>query len=324
MKKVSIIVPVYNVEAYLRTCLDSLVNQTLTDIEVIVVNDGSPDNSDKIVSEYAQKYPDIVKSYKKENGGQGSARNLGLLKAHGEYIAYVDSDDYVKLDMFEKMYHEAKKNKADIVMCTHTIVNEKSRSEVEEKMFLKADTALANAMFNNAGVCNKIYKRELLEGFTFRTKVWYEDIDFVTKVLMKAKKISFIDEGLYYYLYRSGSTMNNNNINKNLDILASFDSILSYLEEHQEYRKYYPEIEYLAINHIYIAAMVRVINAKHVNNKKFVLNKLVTYMNSHFESFRQNKYLHLLDRNRKIIYNLIDNKKYWLVKLIFKVKGLFR
>ena len=99
MPKVSIIIPVYNVEKYIATCLDSLVNQTLKDIEVIVVNDGSPDNSQDIIDEYVKKYPKIVKSYIKENGGQGSARNFGLKKATVEYIGYVDSDDYVSTDM---------------------------------------------------------------------------------------------------------------------------------------------------------------------------------------------------------------------------------
>ena len=129
MKKVSIIVPIYNVEKYLSKCLDSLVNQTLADIEIIIVNDGSPDNSYKIVKDYLKKYPDKIKYYEKSNGGQGSARNLGLTKATGEYVGYVDSDDYVNLTMYEKMYQKAKKTDADIVMCAHTIVYEDSKKE---------------------------------------------------------------------------------------------------------------------------------------------------------------------------------------------------
>ena len=102
--KVSVIVPVYGVEKYISKCLNSLVNQTLNDIEIIVVNDGTKDNSQKIIDEYVKKYPDKVKSFIKENGGQGSARNYGLKQATGEYIGYVDSDDYVELDMYEKLY----------------------------------------------------------------------------------------------------------------------------------------------------------------------------------------------------------------------------
>ena len=96
--KVSVIVPVYNVEKYIDKCLDSLVNQTLKDIEIIVVNDGSPDNSQKIIDKYVKKYPNKVKSFIKENGGQGSARNLGMEYAKGEYISFVDSDDWIDFD----------------------------------------------------------------------------------------------------------------------------------------------------------------------------------------------------------------------------------
>ena len=324
MKKVSIIVPVYNTEKYLAKCLDSLVNQTLSDIEIIVVNDESPDNSKKIVNKYLKAYPDKVKYFEQLNGGQGSARNLGLTKATGEYIGYVDSDDYVSLSMYQKMYDEALKTDADIVMCTHTIVYEDSAREVTEKLFLKTKDNKTNCFFNNAGVCNKIYKRELLKDFTFRSKVWYEDIDFTTKVIMNAKKISYVDEGLYYYLLRQGSTMNNNNVEKNLDILKSFDSILTYLNEHKEFKKYYDEVEYLAIGHIYIAPIVRIINARGVTNKKETINKLIAYMHTNFKDYKHNKYLYLLDHNKKIIYHLINLRFYWLVKLIFIVKGLIK
>lgn len=109
MVKVSIIVPVYNVEKYLKKCLNSLVNQTLDDIEIIVVNDESPDNSQRIIDEFEKKYPSKIKTITKKNGGQGSARNEGLKVATGEYIGYVDSDDYISNTMFEKMYNTAKK-----------------------------------------------------------------------------------------------------------------------------------------------------------------------------------------------------------------------
>ena len=324
MKKVSIIVPVYNVEKYLTKCLDSLVNQTLSEIEIIIVNDGSPDNSKKIIDKYLKEYPNKIKYYEKANGGQGSARNLGLTKATGKYIGYVDSDDYVNPEMYEKMYQKACETDADIVMCSHTIVYEDTNKEIVERLFLKTDNEQTNCFFNNAGVCNKIYKRELLNGFEFRSKVWYEDIDFVTKVIMNTSKIAYIDEGLYYYLLRQGSTMNNNNIEKNLDILLAFDSILAYIKKNKKFKNYYDEVTYLAINHIYIASIVRIINAKKVTNRKAIIDKLITYMNDNFKDYRNNKYLYLLDRNKKIIYNLINHKAYFLVRLIFIVKGILK
>jgi len=323
MKKVSIIVPVYNVYDYIDKCLNSLVSQTLDDIEIIVVNDGSPDNSQEIIDKYVKAYPDKIKSFVKENGGQGSARNFGYKKATGEYIGYVDSDDYIDIHMYEKLYKRAKKDNSDIVMCANCIVYENGNKKIEN-LFLKTDDDKVNALFNNPGVCNKIYKRELLKDLSFRSKVWYEDIDFVSKVVIKAQKISFIDEGLYYYLLRSGSTMNNNNMEKNLEILDAFDSLILYLKKEKIYDKYIQEVTFLAIFHIYISAVVRVINMKKNIKKKEIINKLILYMDNNFNGYKKNKYLYLLDRNKKIIYNLITCKCYFFVRVIFKIKDILR
>ena len=160
--KVSIIVPVYGVEKYIDKCLDSLVNQTLKDIEIIVVNDGSLDNSQKIVDKYVKKYPKMVKSYIKKNGGQGSARNFGIKHSIGEYIGYVDSDDYVELDMYEKLYKKAKSKKYEIVVCGNYNVKEDYSSKIEDVFVSSYQTNLENSMFGKIAVWNKIYKRELI------------------------------------------------------------------------------------------------------------------------------------------------------------------
>ena len=125
MKKISVIVPVYNVEDYLRKCLDSLVNQDFKDYEIIVVNDGSPDNSWDIILEYEEKYSKIIRAFKKENGGLSSARNFGLEKAKGKYVCFIDSDDYVSLDFLSKLYNKAIEEDADIVASDFEMFNEK-------------------------------------------------------------------------------------------------------------------------------------------------------------------------------------------------------
>lgn len=314
MKKVSIIVPVYNVEKYIAKCLDSLVNQTLSDIEVIVVNDGSPDNSQTIIDDYVAKYPDIIKSYTKENGGQGSARNYGLKKATGEYIGYVDSDDYVRKDMFETLYNKATQEKLDIVICGNYVVYENSAKQQVELNNYVLDDMHDNAYFGKIGVCNKIYKKTLVEKLEFRSKKWYEDLDFTVKAISLASRIGYVDEPLYYYLYREGSTMNNSNVNRNLDILDAFDQI-------KDNHKQKDIIEFLAIDNIFISAIVRVINAKADRKIKIqVINKMKKYIVHNFKNYENNKYLHLLSRNRKIIYKLIKKEKYWLVRLIFIIK----
>ena len=122
--KVSVIVPIYNVEEYLAECLDSLLHQTIDSIEVVMVDDGSPDNSAVIAKEYAEKYPNFVYYYK-ENGGLGSARNFGVKQARGEYITFVDSDDIVDDDLYEKMYYRANKDNSDMAICNVLRFNSK-------------------------------------------------------------------------------------------------------------------------------------------------------------------------------------------------------
>jgi glycosyltransferase involved in cell wall biosynthesis len=188
--KVSVIVPVYNVEKFIDKCLNSLVNQTLKEIEIIVVNDGSPDNSQKIIDKYVKKYPEKVQSFIKENGGQGSARNLGIEKAKGEYISFVDSDDWLDLDALEKMYSLAKKDNSDIVICD--MVDHYANYTIYH------NCTKYNSVFEvTPSACNKIFKKELIKDFRFLSKLWYEDFNFTTKILFNTDKISNISEFLY-------------------------------------------------------------------------------------------------------------------------------
>ena len=323
MKKVSVIIPVYNVEKYIKKCLDSLVNQTLSDIEIIVVNDGTPDNSQIIIDEYVKNYPDKVISIVKENGGQGSARNIGLEKATGEYIGYVDSDDYVELNMYEELYDKAKENDSDIVICGNNIVYENNYNKITEINYDNKYNDFENAFFGKMAVWNKLYKKKMLinNNIKFKEKVWYEDFAFTLKTLVNAKNIDFLDKTLYNYLWREGSTMNNNNVKRNLEILDAFDDIRNYLISNDLLNKYYSYLEFNAINHIYISTVVRVINANVSKDlKKEVIDKLLEYMNSNFKDFKNNKYIKTLSRNRKIIYYLIKLRLYKLVNIIFKTK----
>lgn len=320
--KLSIIVPVYGVEKYIDKCLNSLVKQSLKEIEVIVVNDGTKDNSQKIVDKYVKKYPDKIKSYIKENGGQGSARNYGLKKASGEYIGYVDSDDFVEKDMYKKLYNKAKENNYDIVVCGNYNVSEDYQNKNIDAFINNYNTDLENIFFGKMAVWNKIYKRDILikNKLEFKEKVWYEDLAFTLKAIMNSNTFAFIDEPLYDYLIREGSTMNNSNVQRNLEILDAFNDILSYIQ-HNKKEEYFSKIEFLAIDHIYISAIVRVLKAEADDKvKRETINKLIDYMNKKFPNYKNNKYINTLSKNRKIIYKLINMKMYGLINLIFKVK----
>ncbi len=320
MIKVSVIVPVYNVADYLAKCLDSLVNQTLKELEIIVVNDGSLDNSSKIIDKYVKKYPAKIKAFNKKNGGQGSARNYGLKHAQGEYIAFVDSDDYIDLDMFTKMYNKAKEDDSDVVICGMNNISLTNKISIDNNNFPNKDLKI---LLGSMGVCNKIFKKDLIikNNLQFRCNVWYEDIDFLVKILLDNIKISFIDDALYNYVLRTGSTMNNSNIVKNTDILLSFDEMIKYFKSRKIYDNIYEKLEFLAIYHIYIAGICRVILAKDKRKNKIkIINKLRDYLSNNFPNYQNNSYLQYMSSNKKIIYKLLNLKWYNIIKIILVVK----
>lgn len=315
MKKISAIVPVYNVEGYLEKCLDSLVNQTLKEIEIIVVNDGSKDNSQEIIDKYVKKYPKIMKSIIKENGGQGSARNIGMDKAKGEYISFIDSDDFVELDMFAKMYNKAKEKNSDIVICGN-------KNYSESYSFISQELPNHEILLGKFAVWNKIYKRKFIvnNDISFRCNCWYEDLDFTMDAYLVSNRIDFVDECFYNYLIRFGSTMNNNNIEKNLDLIDSFDSLIEYCNKKGIYEQNKDKIEFVCIHHIYIYAISRILNTKNKYNDKLkIINEFKKYMSTNFPYYKYNKYLKLLPKNHYFIFKLINNKLYLLLYLLLKI-----
>lgn len=206
--KVSVIVPIYNVEKLLKKAVDSLVNQTLSDIEIILVDDGSPDNCGKIIDEYANKHSNIIAVHK-ENGGLSNARNAGMAKATGEYIGFLDPDDFAEPEMFEKMYYSAKENDSDLVFCGYKEVFSPSYIENREIKISRLtgdtfDLAYAN-VFDGLGAYawNKIYKSSIIKsnGLLFPDGVTIvEDTVFLFNFLKYAKSFSVVNEFLYNYI----------------------------------------------------------------------------------------------------------------------------
>ena len=312
--KVSVIIPVWNVERYIESCLTSLSSQTLKEIEIIVVNDGSPDNSQKIIDKYVKKYPNKVKSYIKENGGQGSARNLGITFATGEYISFVDSDDWLSEDALEKMYNHAKKEKSDIVICDMV-------DHYPDKTIYHNCTKYESVYKVTPSACNKIFKKTIIKDIKFLSKLWYEDFNFTTKILLKNPKISTISEGLYHCNCREESTMNNNNSLKNLDMLIVINDLIEYQKELKIYDKNLTS--YLIFDHVLITTINRVTAQKN-KNKKEVLNKLVEYCHTNISDYKKQKFYKTISKNRKIIAWLNYHKMYNISKIILKVKEKIR
>ena len=287
--KVSVIVPVYNVEKFIDKCLNSLVKQSLKEIEIIVVNDGSPDNSQKIIDKYVKKYPEKVQSFIKENGGQGSARNIGIVKAKGEYISFVDSDDWLDLDALEKMYSLAKKDNSDIVICD--MVDHYANYTIYH------NCTKYNSVFEvTPSACNKIFKKELIKDFRFLSKLWYEDFNFTTKILFNTDKISNISEGFYHCNCGHESTMNNNNSKKNLDMIIIMDDIINYLKENKKYDKNI--VSYLIFDHILITTINRLAFQKS-KDKKETINIFLKYCKDNISNYTKLPFYNKISRNRK-------------------------
>ena len=317
MTKVSVIVPVYNVENLLAKCLDSLVNQTFDDYEVIVVNDGSPDNSQKIIDDYSNRFPNIIKPLKKENGGLSSARNYGLKYAEGEYVLYVDSDDYVSNDILEKMYSLAISDNSDIVVCRSYMVCSNNLEEMDKEV-LNTDLYKRYILNRPSAHC-KLVKKEILlhPELAFLEGHHYEDIAEVPAFCLYAKNISFVDDYLYYYLVREGSIMHNKEYSEKLnDIFDSIDNLTNIFINKNAFDKYKDELEFLYIKHLLHAASLRFLPYEEGSPS---INKVCEIMKDKFSDWSKNKYYKKMNFKYKIVCNFIYKKKISLLKKILKV-----
>ena len=207
--KVSIIVPVYNVARYLRRCLDSCVHQTMREIEIIVVNDCSPDPEDsEIMRDFQSKYPDAVKCvWHSENRRLGGARNTGMLAAKGEYITFIDSDDYIDLRMCEKLYGMAKENNAEYICCDHYIVDSSMRYR---KRYTERDEYCGRNLLCDVWTWGWFFKRELLVGnrlVFIENLMPGEDVPMSLLWLVLFNRGEKLSEALYYYCKNSDSIM---------------------------------------------------------------------------------------------------------------------
>lgn len=216
MAKVSVIIPVYNVENYLKECLESIINQTLADIEIICVNDGSTDNSFSILNDFAQK-DSRIKVINQQNQGQSAARNTAIKAAKGDYIAFVDSDDFISSDFLEKLYTAAIKENADIA-AANVIYFEKGKytkdNHISKQTFktgIKPITTIERKFkFSKAVVVwNKIYKRELILKTEFPINIKFEDNYYTFAMVFSAEKIILVPSANYFYRINDNSIMAN-------------------------------------------------------------------------------------------------------------------
>lgn len=293
--KLSIILPVYNTEAYLEKCLDSILGNTFQDFELIIVNDGSPDNSEEIILKYIEKYKDKIVYIKKENGGLSDARNAGLSMAKGEYISFIDSDDYIERNMYEEIFTKLKEASFDIVACDVNLVYENSEKidtvscGYKESILDKEKIKESMTVFYPT-VWNKAYKREVLKDITFLKGVWYEDLEFMLRVYPNINTIGVVKKPLYNYLQRKNSITYTHN-DKLYDIINNMESVLKYYKEHNIYEEYSEVLEYLYVRYAFATFPKRLAKCGNKGKYKEGINYAYLKVKEHFPNYKNNKYL---------------------------------
>jgi len=247
---ISIIIPVYNVEPYLRQCLDSVSNQSLKGIEIICINDGSTDNSLNILKEYASK-DKRIRILDVKNGGQGLARNRAIKEASGEYLGFVDSDDWIDPTMFHDLYECAKKFDADVTICEIAHYNSHNgiisqpewlKLPIDNKFddkFFKWEDILEVGFQINSGPVNKIYRNHFIRqrNIEFSTGLYYEDILFVYKSLINAKRICLVRKPLYLYRYSRPGSISSDTGKKQFDIFVVLNQLQKSIEKIEKYEQ---------------------------------------------------------------------------------------
>lgn len=311
--KVSLIVPVYNVYNYLDRCLDTLINQTYKTIEIIAVNDGSTDNSEDIIDKYMKK-DTRVKKYNKENGGLSSARNFGIKYATGEYIMFLDSDDYFELDMVEKMLDKMNKNGSDICVCD-MVKEYEDGTYISTLKGIDGESTINNLLLSLPSACNKLFKKTLIKE-QFLEKRYYEDLGTVPLIITNCKTVSYVSEGFYHYIQRQGSIMHQHKYNKKLeDIFYIMERLYSnkIMKE-----KYFDELEFLYIKHLLHDASLRFLNFN-CKESKHALKKITLIMKEKFPNWKNNKYTYLFSKKELLLTKIIYKKFFFLYNLYRKV-----
>ena len=320
--KISVIIPIYNVEKYIRECIESILNQTFRNIEVIAVNDGSNDNSIKIVEEYLSDRR--LKIINKENGGAPSARNIGMKTARGEYVYFIDSDDFIEKDVLEILYKNSESEKMDIVCSCFSFYNDKTKKEKKAKFTFPFEEKINKGYYflyngEEINIWNRLYRKKFLEKYNFRfiENIIHDDQDFGFKTILLAENIKYVENyGYKYRVGREGSIMSSQKREKSLKSvqilkkeLKNFFSNIQ-LNEFQKIRVYFKllSLEFWE---------------KELKNEKIIAEEIEKFENS-LEKIYQNNSFNSIEKKiiKNDIRNLIKNKKINIWKKVYWKNGI--
>ncbi len=294
-KKISVIVAVYNTEKYLDRCIESLLNQTYKNIELVIVEDCSTDSSRKLLKKYKGN-KNIKVFYNRENRGLSYSRNYGLKKSTGDFIGYIDSDDYVEPDYYEKLMSSIKDNKSDIAICDIKLVDEQTNKIQRCKCY--ANDFDVYSVVNNgfaASACNKLFKRKNIEKYPFAEGKVNEDIAVVIPTVIQAKKISYADT-CYFYVQRGGSIQNSKFSDKRFDIFDGVKTTLERIKNEQDYEFYKNAIIY---NQLILLLMFAIPKERNFI-KRYKFLKKFNELSKDYKITKNTNYLEYLENSKRI------------------------
>lgn len=294
-KKISVIVAVYNTEKYLDRCIESLLNQTYKNIELVIVEDCSTDSSRKLLKKYKGN-KNIKVFYNRENRGLSYSRNYGLKKSTGDFIGYIDSDDYVEPDYYEKLMSSIKDNKSDIAICDIKLVDEQTNKIQRCKCYAN-DFDVCSVVNNGfaASACNKLFKRKNIEKYPFAEGKVNEDIAVVIPTVIQAKKISYADT-CYFYVQRGGSIQNSKFSDKRFDIFDGVKTTLERIKNEQDYEFYKNAIVY---NQLILLLMFAIPKERNFI-KRYKFLKKFNELSKDYKITKNNNYLEYLENSKRI------------------------
>ncbi len=280
---ISIIIPVYNNEKWFERCISSVINQTYKNIEIIIINDCSLDNVESIIKKYEALDKRIVYLKNDKNIGVGYSRNKGIEISKGNYIYFLDSDDYIEKDTIETLYRNIKPS--DIycsMLAAYKEINgvkQEAHRKIEDLELLKSPS-----------VCIRLFNKKLIKesNIKFSDIKIGEDLEFIFKLIIFNDTASYVDKILYTYVVHDDSTIRSNTDNQ-LDTLKAIDHIVEYAKEINKYEEFKERIEYAAVEHILVGTISRILKIN--NYSKADIQKCITYINNNYPNWKANKYV---------------------------------
>lgn len=292
---ISIIIPCYNAEKTIKRCLESVISQTYKNIEIVIINDGSIDKTDSIIKKYIND--NRIKYYNRSNHGIGKTRNFGIKEATGEYITFLDSDDYLPNDAIDNLYKLAQKNKLDLVVSDYYVDNKNIKSEKIKSFPITNVKNNPNLIFDiNLAPWNKLYKKELIENIKFEENLKYEDAPFVIESIIKAKRIGKLDKETYYYVVNPNSetTIRDERI---FDIFKILDIIGRLVENKKELTEVYKTLCIRIICNYNIQQRYQ----KKIKTANRFINKGFYYMKKVDPKYKHSVYFKNRSKNKALI-----------------------